>query len=84
MNLIKQAVDESPYAIRGKITEAGPQYDDVYFMSYEASSLKLATTVYYHNTPTEVVKSDINSRVNDSFKANGVEIPYNYINVVQK
>ena len=43
----------------------------------------MATTVYYEpTTPTEVVKSDINTRVKRALDENGIEIPYNYVNVV--
>ena len=53
----------------GKKTDAGDVYDEVYFMSYEASSLRMSTTVYYMDTPTEVVKSDVNTGVNEALKA---------------
>ena len=84
MEIIKQAVMDSPYTVAGKKTDAGDVYDEVYFMSYEASSLRMSTTVYYMDTPTEVVKSDVNTGVNEALKAGGIEIPYNYVNVVQK
>ena len=45
----------------------------------------MATTVYFEpTTPTEVVKSDINSRVKRALEESGIEIPYNYVNVVMK
>ncbi len=60
-------------------------YGPVYFISYADSSLVLATTVYYKPTnPTESVISDINMRVNDAFAREGIEIPFNYVNVVMK
>ena len=31
-----------------------------------------------------MVMSDINKRVNDAFAREGIEIPYNYVNVVMK
>ena len=43
----------------------------------------MATTVYYEPTsPTEVVKDDINSRVKRALETNGIEIPYNYLNII--
>ena len=53
-------------------------------MAYQDSSLKLSTTVYYEPvTPSEVLISDVNLRVNEALKENGIEIPYNYINVIE-
>ena len=44
----------------------------------------METTVYYKGVPTEIVRSDVNIRVNEALKANGIEIPYTYVNVIQK
>ena len=85
IRVIKQAVKESQYSIPGFATKKGKDYGDVYFMAYEDSSLKLVTTVYYKSTsPSEVVISDINLRVNHALAENGIEIPFTYINVIQK
>ena len=84
METIRKAIIESPYTIEGRDTNHGLKYDDVYFTAYEPSSLKMETTVYYNNTPTEIVKSDVNLRVNEALKKANIEIPYNYINVIQK
>ncbi len=81
--VIRQAVEESPHTVPGKPGAAGNEYGPVYFMAFEESSLTLATTVYFEpTTPSEVVKSDINARVKRALEAAGIEIPYNYINVV--
>lgn len=83
MDAVKKAVTESELTVpawKGK-NEYGP----VYFISYADSSLVLSTTVYYEPTnPTEFVLSDINTRVNDIFAEEGIEIPFNYVNVVMK
>ena len=83
MTAIRKAVTESELTIpawKGK-----EEYGPVYFISYADSSLVLATTVYYPPTnPTESVMSDINTRVNDIFNEEGIEIPFNYVNVVMK
>ena len=83
MAAIRKAVIESELTIpawKGK-----EEYGPVYFISYADSSLVLATTVYYPPTnPTESVMSDINTRVNDIFNEEGIEIPFNYVNVVMK
>ena len=58
---------------------------EVHFMAFEDSSLKLSTTVYYRpSTATEVLISDVNLRVSEALEKNGIEIPYSYVNVVQR
>ncbi len=84
MSVIKNAIIDSPYTVGGKKVENDRIYDDVYFMAYEPSSLRMETTVYYKGVPTEIVRSDVNIRVNEALKANGIEIPYTYVNVIQK
>ena len=57
----------------------------MYFIGFADSSLTMATTVYYEPTvPTEVIKNDINMRINTAFRENHIEIPYNYLNVVMQ
>lgn len=85
MKVIRECVINCRYAVPGKQTENGMDYAPVYFLAYETSSLKLATTVYYtEDAATEVVKSEINLLVNEALKNNGIEIPYNYLNVIHK
>ena len=60
-------------------------YADVYFLAFKDSSLEFGTTVYYKaGTPTEVLKSDVNTRVKKALDAAGIEIPYPYYNIVAK
>ena len=83
MDVIRTAVIASPYSIPGKETADGAAYADIYFMAYEDSRLRLTTTVYYGaETASEVLISDINSRVNRALRENDMEIPYPYINVI--
>ena len=85
IRVIRQTIMESEYTIPGKETDHGPDYAPVYFMACEDSSLRLDTTVYYEpSSPSEVVISDINLRVRHALEQNGIEIPYTYINVIQK
>ena len=82
-SLIKKANIDSPFTIPAHPGGDGIEYCPVYFMEYSDSSLVLATTVYYGpETPIGEVKNDINLRVRKAFAANGVEIPFNYLNVV--
>ena len=83
MAVIRNVVEECEYTVpawKGK-----EEYGPVYFISYADSSLVLATTIYYKpSSATEMVLSDINTRVNDAFAKEGIEIPFNYVNVVMK
>ncbi len=77
--VIREAVQDSPYSV----PREGEDYSPVYFIAYQTNGLEMATTVYYEPTsPTEVVKDDINSRVKRALEANGIEIPYNYLNII--
>ena len=85
MAVIFGAIKESPYSIPGKKRKDSDEYEygPVYFLAYTDSSLQLAVTVYFEPVhPSEVVKSDINTRVNYALKDAGIEIPYNYVTVV--
>ena len=83
--VIRKAIMSSKYSIPGKKTDRGMEYGPVYFMGYAPSSLILTTTVYYEAaSPTEVVTSDIHMRVNYALNANHIEIPYDFINLVER
>ena len=76
-------IQESPYSVPGKPSEAGDQYAAVYFMGFEESSLLLRTTVYCTSaTSSEKLISDVNLRIQKALKENGIEIPYPYVNLV--
>jgi len=77
--VIQAAVSECPWSL----PRVGEDYSPVYFLQFTDSGLMMATTVYYAPTaPTEVVKDDINSRVKRALDAANIEIPYNYVNVI--
>ena len=74
--IIQEAIRDSRYTV----PREGEDYSPVYFLAYLDSGLQMATTVYYTpDSPTEVVKDDVNSRVKRALDANNIEIPYNYI-----
>ena len=83
-NIIRNAIMESPYSVPGKRLANGENdYAPIYFLSFKESCLDMATTAYYMpDTPTEVFKDDINTRVKKALDQNGIEIPYNYMNIV--
>ena len=77
--IIREAVSESPCSV----PREGEDYSPVYFNAYRDNGLEMATTVYYDPShPTEIVRDDINSRVKRALDAAGIEIPYNYMNVI--
>lgn len=84
--VIFDAVRESPYSIPVRKNEKSePAYSPVYFIRFADSALIMAVTVYYEKTfTTETVKNDINTRVREALIENGIEIPYNYVTVVNK
>lgn len=83
---IVDAIKDSPYSVPGKRDKKGEKdYGPVYFISIEDSALMMKTTVYYEpESPTEVVKDDIYTRVFDALKEAGVEVPYPHAQVILK
>ena len=84
MDIIRDCVVESPYTLsvenNGILEDSGP----VYFLKFADSALLLDTTIWVtKNTNSYTAITDINIRVNTAFKANNIEIPYNYVNVVE-
>ena len=83
IDIIRDCVVESPYTLgvvrNGVLEDSGP----VYFLKFADSALILETTIWVTKTTSSyVATTDINIRVNKAFKANNIEIPYNYLNVV--
>lgn len=84
MYVIREAIIQSEFTIPGKKTLVGMEYGPVYFFSFEGSSLRLTTTVYFPPSITsEIVISDVNLRVNHALQEHNIEIPYQYINILQ-
>lgn len=82
---IRDCVAESPYTLGietdGIKEDSGP----VYFLKFADSALILETTIWVtRSTNSYVAITDVNNRVNRAFKERGIEIPYNYINVVER
>ena len=79
--LIKNAVTASELTVPAKDEDYGP----VFFEAFADSSLVLTMVVYYKQSTSGLeVKTDVNKRVNDAFNKEGIEIPFNYVNVVMK
>ena len=80
---VAAAVESSEYSVPGKRVKGERAYAPVYFTEFASSALILAVTVFFEkNTPTEVVVDDVNVRVREALIAAGIEIPYNYVNVI--
>jgi len=79
--IIKNAVMASELTVPAKDEDYGP----VFFEAFADSSLVLSMVVYYkQSTSGLAIKTDINKRVNDAFNREGIEIPFNYVNVVMQ
>ena len=83
--VIAEAVEESPFTVPGQESPDGAKtYAPVRFMRFADSALLLEVMVYFaRDCATETVIDDINTRVREALLAAGIEIPYNYVNVVQ-
>ncbi|MBR3640350.1 MAG: mechanosensitive ion channel [Clostridia bacterium] len=90
MDLVKKtiakAVEESPYSYPALKDDSGKEYyAPVLFRRFADSALIMSVAVYYkRGSPTELVIDDVNVRVREALIAAGIEIPYNYVNVVNK
>ena len=85
MDIIRDCVAESPYTLgvmrNGVMEDSGP----VYFLKFADSALVLETTIWVTKTTSSyVATTDVNVRVNNAFKLHNIEIPYNYLNVIEK
>ncbi len=82
--VISQVIQDSPLTIPGKQTADGSMaYAPVYFIELTDSALVMSVTVYFNQgTSTESVKDSLNTTIFQSLVANGIEIPYDYLNVV--
>ena len=81
---ILDAVKDSEYSVPGKKSKTGEMgYAPVYFISIGESAFVMKTTVYFEqNTPSEVVKDDINVRVVEALGKAGIKVPYPYTSVI--
>lgn len=84
--VIFETVKDSQYSIPVSRREGeAPSYAPVYFIKFADSALIMAVTVYYEKSFSyETVANDINTSVREALIANGIEIPYNYVNVVNR
>lgn len=84
--IISDAIAESEYSIPVKRREdREAEYSKVYFLESADNAIIMGVTVYYRNIyASEIIQDDINTRVKKALDAHGVEIPYNYVNLVNE
>ena len=83
-SVIQKAIADCPLTKAGFTDDDGlPSYGRVYFMKFESSALILQTTVIYESrVPSERLIDAVNSSVREALINNGIEIPYEYVNVL--
>ena len=85
MKIIHGVVETSRYTV--PYTEENPEGKNaaVYITGFGDSSVKLRTVIWAHNSDDAfMARSDILFRVKKAFEENGIEIPYPFMNVVQR
>ena len=81
--VIADAVEHDEYARPGVFDGECWKYAPVYFREFQNSALKMSVLVYFsRNQATTPVIDSINTGVREALIRNGIEIPYDYINVV--
>ena len=82
--IIRNTICDCPLTLnKDRYKEDDPNSRAVYLLEIKESAIILGATVYYpHEIRTEVAKDEINTRVFKALKENGIEIPYNYMNLI--
>ncbi len=84
MDIIRDCVVASPYTLTVESNGISEDSGAVYFLEFADSALILETTIWVRRTTSSYTAiTDMNMRVNSAFKKYGIEIPYNYMNVVR-
>ena len=85
MKIIHNAVIACRYTVEYAGDNPEGRRAAVYMTGFDASSIKLRTTVWARNADESFMAcSDIMIRVKENFEKYGVEIPYNFLNVVSR
>ena len=85
MDTIRDCVVESPYTLGVETDGINEDSGPVYFLKFADSALILETTIWItRQTNSYVATTDVNNRINRAFKERGIEIPYNFINVIER
>lgn len=87
VGLVKKVIDDtvrkSKYTSPGLPEDGNTVYAPAYFVRFASSALVLTVLVYFEKKyPPEKVIDEINTSVFTALRENGIEIPYEYINVL--
>ena len=86
--IVRQAVRECPFTVPNQANKANDDlggYGDVYFMSFDDSSLALETVIWTEpETDNFLACSEVRASILDRFRKEGIEIPYSYVNIIEK
>ncbi len=85
MKIIHDAVIGCKYTVEYAGDNPEGKRAAVYVTAFGESSIKLRTTVWARNSDENfMARSDIMTKVKERFDLYGIEIPYNYVNVVNR
>ena len=86
IHLIREAVKNCPYTVPNNFKNKDLDgYGDVYLMAIKDSSFQLETTIWTENeTDNFLAASEVRLAVIELFRANGIEIPYPYLNLIKQ
>lgn len=86
IHLMRQAVRECPRTCpNNQANHDLDGYGDVYLMGFDSSSLRLETVIWTEpETDNFLACSEVRTAIIQKFRKNNVEIPYNYMNIIEK
>lgn len=86
IQLIRQAVMDCPYTCPNNWANKDLNgYGDVYITGYGASGFNLEVTIWSEpGTDNDLAVSQVYASIAKLFAKNGIEIPYNYVNVITR
>ena len=84
--IVRKTIVDCPLTLNADVyDENNPNSRSVYFLEMTDSAIVLGATIYYSmDLRTEVVRDEVNTRVFAALQDAGIEVPYDYVNVVMK
>ncbi len=84
--IIRKTICDNPLTLNtDEYDKTNPNTRSVYFLELKDSALIMGATVRFpSNIKSEVLKDEINTSVFNALKENGIEIPYNHVDVIMK